>query len=322
MSQSCFQTANVAINSTELAPCDSTRDPSTASLCCTPSQICLTNGLCATNEGFFYSGGCTDETYKAAICPKFCTSPGDSFVVRCTSSSSLVKDGDFCCSPNGLADCCQNSVNALGLEPSKSSAIAGTLTSPGITPVGSQTPPPTSTRTLTLVSVTSAAPNPPSASAWPPEVAKGIPVVPLALGLGLGLGIPLAMFALYMLWRRVKRLQSKDRPRQPSEGMHGIAETEPKVATTDPTRTSSDKISELPTSSPIAISSALKAFRLKDKSDEPVEMSTASEVPSPVGPGTLSPLSRIVPDHNPRRPQDGYLGAVTATQGSGYLSPH
>lgn len=54
----------------EYGPCNTLQS---VSLCCTPGQICLTNGLCANGEGEFYSGGCTDKTYKAAICPSFCT---------------------------------------------------------------------------------------------------------------------------------------------------------------------------------------------------------------------------------------------------------
>lgn len=42
--------------------------------CCTPGQICLTNGLCATDLNAFYVGGCTDKTYKDAACPRFCQS--------------------------------------------------------------------------------------------------------------------------------------------------------------------------------------------------------------------------------------------------------
>lgn len=43
------------------------------SLCCETGQTCLTNGLCVTQSGVYYSGGCTDNTYEAAVCPTFCT---------------------------------------------------------------------------------------------------------------------------------------------------------------------------------------------------------------------------------------------------------
>lgn len=50
--------------------------PGNVSLCCEIGQTCLTNGLCVSQSGVYYSGGCTDSTYQAAICPKFCTSGG------------------------------------------------------------------------------------------------------------------------------------------------------------------------------------------------------------------------------------------------------
>ena len=43
-------------------------------VCCAAGQTCISNGLCATSDGHFYSGGCTDETYRSMVCPNFCTS--------------------------------------------------------------------------------------------------------------------------------------------------------------------------------------------------------------------------------------------------------
>lgn len=69
MSQICY--APNAVPVPEYAPCNNNTDG--VSLCCSPGQFCLTNGLCANGEGEFYSGACTDKTYKAPICPSYCT---------------------------------------------------------------------------------------------------------------------------------------------------------------------------------------------------------------------------------------------------------
>lgn len=117
------------------------------SLCCEIGQTCLSNGLCVTQSGVYYNGGCTDSTYTAAICPTFCTSgrnynldsssrrakfvSGDAnWVVQCHGSA--VKDGDFCCSVNGTTStCCDTASNGLGLVPAISSAQAVSATSVG-----------------------------------------------------------------------------------------------------------------------------------------------------------------------------------------------
>jgi len=195
MSLSCYQTPNVPVNSTELAPCAATGGTDPVSLCCNPSEICLTNGLCATNTGLFYSGGCTDSTYKATICPKLCTTLGDTYVVGCgEGGSSAVKPGDFCCSPNGSLNCCNNATNALGLTPSVSSAVAGV--SPTNAPIRSSSSKAsaTSTRTLTL---TSASASRASTSAPTAGAAKHANDGPLILGLSLGLGIPFVMLCIF-----------------------------------------------------------------------------------------------------------------------------
>lgn len=323
MSRLCYQTSNVPLNSTQLAPCAGAEGTDAVSLCCTPSEICLTNGLCATNAGLFYSGGCTDSTYKAAVCPKFCTTPGDSYVVECAGPDSQVKDGDFCCSANGDADCCKNASNALGLQPSVSSAVV--VASPTSVGVGSSSSAgsSTSTRTLTLTSAHSAVNYPSSTSPVPTAAPTKLSTVgPLALGLGLGLGIPVAMFAIFLLWRYLKRSQSGDRTRQMSESMRGIATSENKPAVTEPSNPSKQQATELPNSQSIAVPSSSSTMHLGEKPAGAVEMSTDTEVPMSRDNGSMASGSRIVPDHNPRRPQDGYLGAVTATQTSRYLLRH
>ena len=118
------------------------------SLCCEIGQTCLTNGLCVTPSGVYYNGGCTDRTYEAAVCPKYCTSGGHrsmpmylltltyvsgdaNWVIECPSGAA-VQDGDFCCSVNGTTDtCCNTASNGLGLDAPVSSAQAVSATSLG-----------------------------------------------------------------------------------------------------------------------------------------------------------------------------------------------
>ena len=130
----CYASANVPL--AELGPCNTN---ASESLCCTPGQVCLSNGLCATQSGDIYTGGCTDKTYSSAICPKFCTPGYTPFVRLCIfqltyktetgnyisqCKGSPVRNGDFCCGLSSNGTCCNDARNGLGLAPSSSSAIA------------------------------------------------------------------------------------------------------------------------------------------------------------------------------------------------------
>jgi len=141
---SCY--ANDSIILPDYGPCNTS---GSNTFCCVQRQICLSNGLCGTELGTFYNGGCTDESYKAAICPRFCqsgTSPwshgrGDTklmksqgsaqFIVECKGAA--VKDGDFCCSSDGKLDCCNDGTNGLGLAASSSSTTAAAANPSGTT---------------------------------------------------------------------------------------------------------------------------------------------------------------------------------------------
>lgn len=132
------------------------------SLCCELGDTCLTNGLCVTPSGVYYNGGCTDDTYQSAICPKYCTSGGHraiimplvvlmfvsgdaNWVIQCPSDSAVIT-GDFCCSVNGTTStCCNTPGNGLGLVAAKSSAEAvstsnGANTVPAYISSGATTP--------------------------------------------------------------------------------------------------------------------------------------------------------------------------------------
>lgn len=146
MSETCYgHRSPNALFLPNYGPCNP--QPDSVSLCCETGQTCLSNGLCVTQSGVYYNGGCTDSTYKAALCPTFCTSgrlcPVDmsliklmvgtgnaNWVVECHGSA--VKDGDFCCSVNGTTTtCCNDASNGLGLVAAVSSAQAVSATSIG-----------------------------------------------------------------------------------------------------------------------------------------------------------------------------------------------
>ena len=53
-------------------PCNSTDDDH-ASVCCELStSVCSTKGLCYGSNGYLYRGGCTDRSWKSALCPTVC----------------------------------------------------------------------------------------------------------------------------------------------------------------------------------------------------------------------------------------------------------
>lgn len=126
MAETCYgHTGPDAVYLPGYGPCNP--QAGSTSLCCEIGQTCLNNGLCVTPDSVYYNGGCTDSTYKAAICPTFCTSGDANFVVECHGAA--VEDGDFCCSINGSTTCCNTASNGLGLPAAISSAQAVSATS-------------------------------------------------------------------------------------------------------------------------------------------------------------------------------------------------
>ena len=154
MSETCYgHSSPNAVFLSNYGPCNPQQGG--ISLCCEIGETCLTNGLCVTPSGVYYNGGCTDITYKAAICPTFCTSgkyravdqslvkliigSGDAnWVIECHGPA--VHDGDFCCSVNGTTTtCCNTASNGLGLVAAVSSAQAVSATFIGASIVPSST---------------------------------------------------------------------------------------------------------------------------------------------------------------------------------------
>lgn len=56
---------------TALRPCNAS---AAVSACCrTPTDVCLTNGLCfSTGLNVVIRRGCTDSTWNSTLCPKYC----------------------------------------------------------------------------------------------------------------------------------------------------------------------------------------------------------------------------------------------------------
>jgi len=111
-------------------------------------------------------------------------------------------------------------------------------------------------------------------------------------------------------------MQDQQRTRQMSESMRGAA-----TLGKGPSDSPEHRIAELANDQSTGVTNPPCTLHSEEQSAQPVEMSTDTEVLASRGEGSLTPGSRIVPDYNPRHPQDGYLGAVTATQSTGYLPP-
>lgn len=50
------------------------------SACCASNDSCLANGMCLSEDLFFYRGACTTVQYPSDSCPQFCiksTDPGN-----------------------------------------------------------------------------------------------------------------------------------------------------------------------------------------------------------------------------------------------------
>ena len=131
MSKICYGLAGsngIVLSLPNYGPCN--LQAGNISLCCEVGQTCLTNGLCMTQSGSFYNGGCTDNTYQAAICPKFCISGGNCTITISLTALTIVlgdahsvvkcpfvKGPDFCCSVNETnKTCCETASNGLGLN--------------------------------------------------------------------------------------------------------------------------------------------------------------------------------------------------------------
>ena len=84
MSSTCYtDNGDIAFNQ---GPCN---PDNIESLCCASGEICLSNGLCATDYGSFYAGSCTDKQFKASTCPNFCS-------LGLHSMSSGIYTADLC----------------------------------------------------------------------------------------------------------------------------------------------------------------------------------------------------------------------------------
>lgn len=234
------------------------------SLCCEIGQTCLSNGLCVTQSGVYYNGGCTDSTYTAAICPTFCTSGDANWVVQCHGSA--VKDGDFCCSVNGTTStCCDTASNGLGLVPAISSAQAVSATSVGAKKLptsitsDSLTSTPTSTASLTSTSLPTAT-SQVHASRESPPIRKSIREGAIAGGI-----LGTVVFFIFFAWC-LKKSHGRRRTEPPAvelndlrEGSHnhgpqaqpeGVVPTEVEGSAVGPVEMDADPTHAAPTSPP------------------------------------------------------------------------
>ncbi|KAK4156103.1 hypothetical protein C8A00DRAFT_12915 [Chaetomidium leptoderma] len=143
--------------------CDS--DAEHSACCGAPpfGVACISNGLCKSLDGTLSRGSCTDPTFMAPECPKFCYAPMDLGVPLKFCSRSTEAD-TYCC--KGAADDCCDSNNVarltLGVSPPFTWAVwvgssSGSYTI--ATPLPSTSPSSSSTTSTSQTSTTSAAGN-------------------------------------------------------------------------------------------------------------------------------------------------------------------
>ncbi|KAF6227981.1 hypothetical protein HO133_007709 [Letharia lupina] len=269
------------------------------SLCCETGQTCLTNRLCVTPSGVYYNGGCTDSTYKAAICPTFCTSGDANWVVECHGSA--VKNGDFCCSVNGTSSsCCNTASNGLGLVAAVSSAeaVSATFVGASIGPASISSGATTSssgstTGSFTATSLPTATPQ--------PYVSTGMP---RNKKIDIGVGVPSGMVGLVgtilCVWWCIKRGRGPRGPRSTIVEMNdrrgGSDKSDPRAQPTEgviPTEIEGSHLRAEVEGSPVG----------------PVEMDANQTHVAPTSPPPYA--NAVAPDNNP-------LHEPSATPGSWY----
>lgn len=215
---------------TDNIPCNPN---ASSSACCGRTFKCMSNGLCAPGPdtaaaGFqiitaFYQGSCTDNTWKDAACPNFCTSTLDSLSGQGLQACAAAGEGKYCCWRSGQ-DCCRNNTAIFDL------GVAEAFTTVGVSAVSSSTPTRLSSSILSLEFVPSVSGAPTSAASgvtsatnqWlsgtPASSSIGIPssgsgsgtnATAIGAGVGVGVGIPvlLGIIAAVLLCRRRKRRQ-------------------------------------------------------------------------------------------------------------------
>jgi hypothetical protein len=198
--QRCYDSRGV--QNTNVA-CDSS---ASASACCDPTFVCLSNGLCApgpntTAAGYqtltrFYRGSCTDAKWKDSKCPSFCRSNDDSASGQGLNACPGAGPGKYCCWRQAF-DCCKNSSSIFDL------GIANIQTTIGFTAKASSTsassssstPPPTSSPSMTT--------GVPASNSTPPS--GGSSSKTSAIGAGVGIGIlAILVIAAAVFWYRKK----------------------------------------------------------------------------------------------------------------------
>ncbi|KAN0074210.1 hypothetical protein V8E54_008147 [Elaphomyces granulatus] len=140
LAATCYN-SNGSVASTN-TPCTSGNN----TFCCSDDYTCLSNGLCLWDDGTFWLGTCTDQTWTSSACPKFCSKVrGNPELSQCS-----ISDGTYCCGLN--SSCCDDTNNLLTLG--KASTL-GFILSHSLTPLTiSATPSPRSNSSSTTIATT------------------------------------------------------------------------------------------------------------------------------------------------------------------------
>lgn len=216
-------------------PCRNTTDAQDHTHCCSANDYCFTNGLCLDPGTLVpYRGGCTDENFQDAQCPKICLKCE---LLNCTYEQPLTKtdatksgvwpcdsDTGFACDPSGCNNATERFTIASGAimpgeqvdddlnilanqiaTASKSSTISSSTT--------------TSAATSTLATNLAASPSSTAAALPTCDVSKGT-----VAGVGAGIGVPLflaLLVALAFLFRERKRSRNPVTMTTPTQPMTG-----------------------------------------------------------------------------------------------------
>jgi hypothetical protein len=213
LGQKCYDSRGV--QNTNVA-CDSS---SSASACCDPTFVCLSNGLCApgpntTAAGYqtvtkFYRGSCTDAKWKDSKCPSFCRSNDDSASGQGLNACPGTGPGKYCCWRQA-GDCCKNSSAIFDL------GIANIQTTIGFTVRASSTSAGfSSSMSLSASSPSSTKTSPSAQSFTPPSGTSSSKTTAIGAGVGIGV-LAILIVAVVAFWYRKRKSRQAMVPSNPA----------------------------------------------------------------------------------------------------------
>ncbi|KAI9808043.1 MAG: hypothetical protein M1826_004376 [Phylliscum demangeonii] len=170
--------------------------------CCSPHDLCLTNGYCFTpGWGIIYRGACTDSTWHDSVCPTAFLREhpnGSASMANCLGSPYFQVDSGSCATPGNY----KWTGAEMIFPPSATTTITASASAAA------------ATATATVTKTAGAAASQKARVSC--DVAGARRSTGVAVGLGVGLSLLALSVALAALWRleRRKRLRMLDDARQ------------------------------------------------------------------------------------------------------------